>query len=69
MSDFSATIDTIKANLRAAWSGLDSDYLSKVDHNIGVLESLRLLWLPRPDLASGAGSPEGFHHESSTQYS
>ena len=69
VGDFSAAIDKIKTNLSAAWSELESSYLTKVDHNVGALEELGLLWLPRPDLASGAGSPGGFHHESSSQYS
>jgi len=69
VGDFGAAIDKIQTNLSAAWSELESSYLAKVDHNVGVLEQLGLLWLPRPDLASGPGTPGGFHHESSTQYS
>jgi len=66
--DFGAAIDAILTNLDAAWSQLDSQYLTKVAHNVSALEQLKLLWLPRPDLASGPGTPGGFHHESSTQY-
>ena len=69
VSDFGLAIDKIESNLDAAWAELDSKYLAKVDHNIGVLEQLKLLWLPRPDMASGPGTPDDFHHESSSQYS
>jgi hypothetical protein len=68
VGDFSTAIDKIQTNLEAAWTELDTKYLTKVDHNIKALEELKLLWLPRPDIASGPGTPGGFHHESSTQY-
>jgi hypothetical protein len=69
VSDFHAAIDNINTHLDGAWSELDSQYLTKVDHNIAALEELTLLWLPRPDMASGPGTPGDFHHESSNQYS
>jgi hypothetical protein len=68
VSDFSAAIDEIDTDLDRAWANLDSQYLTKVEHNIGALEEMKLLWLPRPDMASGPGTPGGFHHESSSQY-
>ena len=68
VSDFTTAVDKIDTDLDAAWSNLESKYLTKVEHNISALEGLGLLWLPRPDMATGAAAPGDFHHESSNQY-